>query len=167
MVSDILKCVTQAYTECMFGRCPMQRRTPRSVTSWCLVTTFTSRQSTTPLWRRQRSCCASPPHHTTLLRWCITLLVCPLDIKCVDTHNFVFFYTLTSQMFIDSITTTTVVFSTDQLVKTWKEVGLDLRPHSTVECTFCQQPLHFELMSERERSYFIGLSHMISAVAWH
>ncbi|XP_028266037.1 5-aminolevulinate synthase, nonspecific, mitochondrial-like [Parambassis ranga] len=53
----------------------------------------------------------------------------------------------------------------DQLVKTWKEVGLDLRPHSSVECTFCQQPLHFELMSERERSYFIGLSHMISAVA--
>ncbi|XP_076022845.1 5-aminolevulinate synthase, non-specific, mitochondrial-like [Genypterus blacodes] len=53
----------------------------------------------------------------------------------------------------------------DQLVKTWKEVGLKLRPHSSVECNFCQQPLHFELMSERKQSYFTDLSHMISAVA--
>ncbi|XP_067361370.1 5-aminolevulinate synthase, nonspecific, mitochondrial isoform X2 [Channa argus] len=53
----------------------------------------------------------------------------------------------------------------ERLVQTWKEVGLDLRPHSSAECTFCQQPLHFELMSEREKSYFSGLSHLISACA--
>ncbi|KAF7668081.1 hypothetical protein LDENG_00033770 [Lucifuga dentata] len=46
----------------------------------------------------------------------------------------------------------------DQLVKTWKEVGLELRPHSSVECNFCQQPLNFELMSDREKSYFTGLT---------
>lgn len=55
--------------------------------------------------------------------------------------------------------------STDRLVKTWKEVGMELRLHSSAECDFCQQPLHLELMSEREKSYFTGLSHMISAVA--
>ncbi|KAM4563577.1 5-aminolevulinate synthase, non-specific, mitochondrial-like [Odontesthes bonariensis] len=53
----------------------------------------------------------------------------------------------------------------DRLVKTWKEAGLELKPHSSAECNFCQQPLHFELMSEREKAYFKGLSHMISAVA--
>ncbi|XP_034549862.1 5-aminolevulinate synthase, nonspecific, mitochondrial [Notolabrus celidotus] len=53
----------------------------------------------------------------------------------------------------------------ERLVDTWKEVGLDLKPHSTGECTFCQQPLHFEVMSEREKSYFSGLSHPISACA--
>ncbi|XP_056129276.1 5-aminolevulinate synthase, non-specific, mitochondrial-like isoform X2 [Lampris incognitus] len=53
----------------------------------------------------------------------------------------------------------------ERLVETWKEVGLELKPHSSGECTFCQQPLHFELMSEREKSYFSGLSHMISATA--
>ncbi|XP_030590044.1 5-aminolevulinate synthase, nonspecific, mitochondrial-like [Archocentrus centrarchus] len=53
----------------------------------------------------------------------------------------------------------------DRLVKTWKEVGLVLRPHSSAECNFCQQPLHFELMSEREKSYFKGLSHMMSTMA--
>uniref|UniRef100_A0A665UBA1 5-aminolevulinate synthase n=1 Tax=Echeneis naucrates TaxID=173247 RepID=A0A665UBA1_ECHNA len=53
----------------------------------------------------------------------------------------------------------------ERLVHTWKEVGLELKPHSSAECTFCQQPLHFELMSEREKSYFNGLSHPISACA--
>uniref|UniRef100_A0A674PEJ0 5-aminolevulinate synthase n=1 Tax=Takifugu rubripes TaxID=31033 RepID=A0A674PEJ0_TAKRU len=52
-----------------------------------------------------------------------------------------------------------------KLVDTWKEVGLELKPHSSAECNFCQQPLHFELMSEREKSYFSGLSHPISARA--
>lgn len=52
----------------------------------------------------------------------------------------------------------------DRLLKTWKEVGMELRPHSSAECDFCQQPLHFELMNEREKSYFTGLSHMVSAV---
>ncbi|XP_077459573.1 5-aminolevulinate synthase, non-specific, mitochondrial [Stigmatopora argus] len=53
----------------------------------------------------------------------------------------------------------------ERLVQTWKEVGLELKHHSSAECTFCQQPLHFELMSEREKSYFNGLSHLISACA--
>ncbi|XP_047203747.1 5-aminolevulinate synthase, nonspecific, mitochondrial [Girardinichthys multiradiatus] len=53
----------------------------------------------------------------------------------------------------------------ERLVQTWKEAGLGLKPHSSAECTFCQQPLHFELMSEREKSYFSGLSHPISACA--
>ncbi|XP_011612321.1 5-aminolevulinate synthase, non-specific, mitochondrial [Takifugu rubripes] len=53
----------------------------------------------------------------------------------------------------------------ERLVDTWKEVGLELKPHSSAECNFCQQPLHFELMSEREKSYFSGLSHPISARA--
>ncbi|XP_075997311.1 5-aminolevulinate synthase, non-specific, mitochondrial [Genypterus blacodes] len=53
----------------------------------------------------------------------------------------------------------------EKLVQTWTEVGLELNPHSSAECTFCQQPLHFELMSEREKSYFSGLSHPISACA--
>ncbi|XP_036416498.1 5-aminolevulinate synthase, nonspecific, mitochondrial [Colossoma macropomum] len=52
----------------------------------------------------------------------------------------------------------------DKLLQTWKEVGLELKPHSSAECNFCQQPLHFELMSEREKSYFSGLSHPISAL---
>ncbi|XP_049588728.1 5-aminolevulinate synthase, non-specific, mitochondrial isoform X1 [Syngnathus scovelli] len=51
----------------------------------------------------------------------------------------------------------------ERLVHTWKEAGLELKPHSSAECTFCQQPLHFEVMSEREKSYFNGLSHPISA----
>ncbi|KAI5093206.1 5-aminolevulinate synthase, nonspecific, mitochondrial, partial [Silurus meridionalis] len=51
----------------------------------------------------------------------------------------------------------------DKLLKAWQEVGLQLKPHSSAECNFCQQPLHFELMSERERSYFSGLSHPVSA----
>ncbi|XP_034552724.1 LOW QUALITY PROTEIN: 5-aminolevulinate synthase, nonspecific, mitochondrial-like [Notolabrus celidotus] len=56
-------------------------------------------------------------------------------------------------------------FFVDRLVETWKEVGLELKPHSSGECDFCQQPLHFELMTEREKSYFSGLSHVTSAVA--
>nr|XP_046221160.1 5-aminolevulinate synthase, nonspecific, mitochondrial-like isoform X1 [Oncorhynchus gorbuscha]XP_046221161.1 5-aminolevulinate synthase, nonspecific, mitochondrial-like isoform X1 [Oncorhynchus gorbuscha]XP_046221162.1 5-aminolevulinate synthase, nonspecific, mitochondrial-like isoform X1 [Oncorhynchus gorbuscha]XP_046221163.1 5-aminolevulinate synthase, nonspecific, mitochondrial-like isoform X1 [Oncorhynchus gorbuscha]XP_046221164.1 5-aminolevulinate synthase, nonspecific, mitochondrial-l len=53
----------------------------------------------------------------------------------------------------------------ERLVKAWNEVGLELKPHSSGECNFCQQPLHFELMTERERSFFTGMSHMISARA--
>jgi len=51
----------------------------------------------------------------------------------------------------------------EKLVTTWQEVGLELKPHSTAECNFCQKPLHFEVMSEREKSYFSGLSHPVSA----
>ncbi|KAL1007817.1 hypothetical protein UPYG_G00092050 [Umbra pygmaea] len=53
----------------------------------------------------------------------------------------------------------------EKLVQTWTEVGLRLKPHSSGECNFCQQPLHFELMTEREKSYFTGLSHPISVLA--
>ncbi|CAG04091.1 unnamed protein product, partial [Tetraodon nigroviridis] len=53
----------------------------------------------------------------------------------------------------------------DRLVQTWKEVGLQPRAHSSAECHFCQQPLHFDLMSEREKSFFTGLNHLIPAVA--
>ncbi|XP_070789798.1 5-aminolevulinate synthase, non-specific, mitochondrial [Pituophis catenifer annectens] len=53
----------------------------------------------------------------------------------------------------------------DNLLSTWKEVGLELKPHSTAECNFCSRPLHFEVMSERERSYFSGMSKLVSATA--
>ncbi|KAJ8258424.1 hypothetical protein COCON_G00174360 [Conger conger] len=53
----------------------------------------------------------------------------------------------------------------ETLVQTWKEVGLELQPHSSAECNFCRQPLHFQLMSDREKSYFSGLSQPISACA--
>ncbi|KAM4651528.1 5-aminolevulinate synthase, non-specific, mitochondrial isoform 1-T2 [Discoglossus pictus] len=53
----------------------------------------------------------------------------------------------------------------EKLLITWKSVDLELRPHSTAECNFCRQPLHFEVMSEREKSYFSGLSKVISARA--
>ncbi|KAI2659513.1 5-aminolevulinate synthase, nonspecific, mitochondrial [Labeo rohita] len=51
----------------------------------------------------------------------------------------------------------------DKLTQAWKEVGLELKPHSSAKCNFCRQPLHFEVMSEREKSYFSGLSQPISA----
>lgn len=58
-----------------------------------------------------------------------------------------------------------MTYFVEKLVQTWTEVGLELKPHSSAECNFCQQPLHFEVMSEREKSYFSGLSHPISACA--
>uniref|UniRef100_A0A2K6UAB0 5'-aminolevulinate synthase 1 n=1 Tax=Saimiri boliviensis boliviensis TaxID=39432 RepID=A0A2K6UAB0_SAIBB len=51
------------------------------------------------------------------------------------------------------------------LLVTWKQVGLELKPHSSAECNFCRRPLHFEVMSEREKSYFSGLSKLVSAQA--
>uniref|UniRef100_A0A8C5R6X2 5-aminolevulinate synthase n=1 Tax=Leptobrachium leishanense TaxID=445787 RepID=A0A8C5R6X2_9ANUR len=53
----------------------------------------------------------------------------------------------------------------EKLLITWKDVGLDFKPHSSAECNFCSQPLHFEVMSERERSYFSGLCKVLSARA--
>nr|KAF6419844.1 5'-aminolevulinate synthase 1 [Molossus molossus] len=53
----------------------------------------------------------------------------------------------------------------ENLLATWKRVGLDLKPHSSAECNFCRRPLHFEVMSERERAYFSGLSKLVSARA--
>ena len=57
-------------------------------------------------------------------------------------------------------------FSSENLLVTWKQVGLELKPHSSAECNFCRRPLHFEVMSEREKSYFSGLSKLVSAQAW-
>ncbi|XP_018420948.1 PREDICTED: 5-aminolevulinate synthase, nonspecific, mitochondrial isoform X3 [Nanorana parkeri] len=51
----------------------------------------------------------------------------------------------------------------EKLLVSWKEAELELKPHSTAECNFCRQPLHFEVMSEREKSYFSGMSKMVSA----
>ncbi|KAM3844203.1 5-aminolevulinate synthase, non-specific, mitochondrial isoform 1-T1 [Vipera latastei] len=53
----------------------------------------------------------------------------------------------------------------ENLLSTWKEVRLELKPHSSAECNFCRRPLHFEVMSERERSYFSGMSKLVSATA--
>uniref|UniRef100_A0A8C2SLG0 5-aminolevulinate synthase n=1 Tax=Capra hircus TaxID=9925 RepID=A0A8C2SLG0_CAPHI len=53
----------------------------------------------------------------------------------------------------------------DHLLATWKRVGLELKPHSSAECNFCRRPLHFEMMSEREKSYFSGMSKLVSAQA--
>ncbi|XP_069861475.1 5-aminolevulinate synthase, non-specific, mitochondrial isoform X2 [Dipodomys merriami] len=53
----------------------------------------------------------------------------------------------------------------ENLLATWKRVGLELKPHSSAECNFCRRPLHFEVMSEREKAYFSGMSKMVSAQA--
>ncbi|XP_043934783.1 5-aminolevulinate synthase, nonspecific, mitochondrial isoform X2 [Protopterus annectens] len=53
----------------------------------------------------------------------------------------------------------------EKLLLTWKEVGLELNPHPLTECNYCRRPLHFEVMSERERSYFDGLSNLVSVSA--
>ncbi|XP_041037359.1 5-aminolevulinate synthase, erythroid-specific, mitochondrial-like isoform X2 [Carcharodon carcharias] len=45
----------------------------------------------------------------------------------------------------------------DCLVDAWKEVGLPIQSLSSAACSFCHRPLHFELMSEWERSYFGGM----------
>lgn len=42
----------------------------------------------------------------------------------------------------------------ESLVHTWKEVGMPLKSPSAAECNFCHRPLHFDLMSEWERTYF-------------
>nr|XP_020473914.1 5-aminolevulinate synthase, erythroid-specific, mitochondrial-like [Monopterus albus] len=42
----------------------------------------------------------------------------------------------------------------EKLVEVWQEAGLLLNSPSTASCTFCDRPLHFDLMSEWEKSYF-------------
>uniref|UniRef100_A0A671X616 5-aminolevulinate synthase n=2 Tax=Sparus aurata TaxID=8175 RepID=A0A671X616_SPAAU len=42
----------------------------------------------------------------------------------------------------------------DKLVGVWQEAGLQLNTPSVASCTFCDRPLHFDLMSEWEKSYF-------------
>ncbi|CAO2633724.1 5-aminolevulinate synthase, non-specific, mitochondrial [Lemmus lemmus] len=58
-----------------------------------------------------------------------------------------------------------MTFFLEKLLVTWKRVGLELKPHSSAECNFCRRPLHFEVMSEREKAYFSGMSKMVSAQA--
>ncbi|KAM9592461.1 5-aminolevulinate synthase, non-specific, mitochondrial isoform 2-T3 [Trichechus inunguis] len=53
----------------------------------------------------------------------------------------------------------------ENLLATWNRVALELKPHSSAECNFCRRPLHFEVMSEREKSYFSGMSKLVSAQA--
>ncbi|XP_031142185.1 5-aminolevulinate synthase, erythroid-specific, mitochondrial [Sander lucioperca] len=42
----------------------------------------------------------------------------------------------------------------EKLVEVWQEAGLQISSPATASCTFCDRPLHFDLMSEWERSYF-------------
>ncbi|KAF3696740.1 5-aminolevulinate synthase, erythroid-specific, mitochondrial [Channa argus] len=42
----------------------------------------------------------------------------------------------------------------EKLVDVWQEAGLMLNIPATASCTFCDRPLHFDLMSEWEKSYF-------------
>ncbi|XP_033825466.1 5-aminolevulinate synthase, erythroid-specific, mitochondrial [Periophthalmus magnuspinnatus] len=42
----------------------------------------------------------------------------------------------------------------DKLVEVWQEAGLVLNNPNLAACTFCNRPLHFDLMSEWEKSYF-------------
>lgn len=43
---------------------------------------------------------------------------------------------------------------TDKLVEVWKEAGLPLNNSASASCTFCDRPLHLDLMSEWEKSCF-------------
>ncbi|KAK9515495.1 hypothetical protein VZT92_026138 [Zoarces viviparus] len=42
----------------------------------------------------------------------------------------------------------------EKLVEVWQEAGLLLNCPATASCNFCDRPLHFDLMSEWEKSYF-------------
>ncbi|XP_015992790.1 5-aminolevulinate synthase, erythroid-specific, mitochondrial [Rousettus aegyptiacus] len=42
----------------------------------------------------------------------------------------------------------------EKLMVAWTEVGLPLQDVTIAACNFCRRPVHFELMSEWERSYF-------------
>lgn len=48
----------------------------------------------------------------------------------------------------------TFVSFPDALVEVWQEAGLQLNTPATASCTFCDRKLHFDLMSEWEKSYF-------------
>lgn len=41
-----------------------------------------------------------------------------------------------------------------KLVEVWHEAGLPLNLQTTISCNFCGSALHFDLMSEWEKSYF-------------
>uniref|UniRef100_A0A8C9W4X1 5-aminolevulinate synthase n=1 Tax=Scleropages formosus TaxID=113540 RepID=A0A8C9W4X1_SCLFO len=42
----------------------------------------------------------------------------------------------------------------EKLLEAWKEVQLPLKHPAVAACTFCDRPLHFDLMTEWEKSYF-------------
>lgn len=54
---------------------------------------------------------------------------------------------------------------TDKLVEVWQEAGLPLLNPAAASCTFCDRPLHFDLMSEWERSYFGNMEPQYITVA--
>ncbi|XP_068186447.1 5-aminolevulinate synthase, erythroid-specific, mitochondrial [Antennarius striatus] len=49
---------------------------------------------------------------------------------------------------------TMMEYFVDKLVDVWEDAGLLLNSPATASCTFCDRPLHFDLMSEWEKSYF-------------
>ncbi|KAM9350931.1 5-aminolevulinate synthase, erythroid-specific, mitochondrial [Symphorus nematophorus] len=49
---------------------------------------------------------------------------------------------------------TMMEYFVDKLVEVWQEAGLLLNSPATASCKFCDRPLHFDLMSEWEKSYF-------------
>ncbi|XP_044068871.1 5-aminolevulinate synthase, erythroid-specific, mitochondrial [Siniperca chuatsi] len=49
---------------------------------------------------------------------------------------------------------TMMAYFVEKLVEVWQEAGLLLNSPATASCTFCNRPLHFELLSEWEKSYF-------------
>lgn len=53
----------------------------------------------------------------------------------------------------------------DKLVEVWQEAGLPLKNPTAASCTFCDRPLHFDLMSEWERSYFGNMEPQYITVA--
>eukprot|EP00066_Takifugu_rubripes_P001824 XP_003963298.1 PREDICTED: 5-aminolevulinate synthase, erythroid-specific, mitochondrial [Takifugu rubripes] len=53
----------------------------------------------------------------------------------------------------------------DKLVEVWQEAGLPLQNPTAASCTFCDRPLHFDLMSEWERSYFGNMEPQYITVA--
>lgn len=55
--------------------------------------------------------------------------------------------------------------SADKLVEVWQEAGLPLTNPAAASCTFCDRPLHFDLMSEWERSYFGNMEPQYITVA--
>ncbi|KAL2103683.1 hypothetical protein ACEWY4_000551 [Coilia grayii] len=56
-------------------------------------------------------------------------------------------------------------FFTERLLEVWKEVGLPLNSPATASCSFCDRPLHFDLMSEWEKSYFGTMEQYITVSA--
>lgn len=113
---------------------------------------------------------APTPHHTPeMMKYFVGKIQISNSVFCLASFFFSTFSFISGTFLVLEFHGRLLLFffvsSPERLVQTWKEVGLDLKPHSSAECTFCQQPLHFELMSEREKSYFSGLSHPISACA--